>query len=648
MNYYNIAVPKPLQQPLTYCSPQVIKAGRFVEVPLLSKKITGLVLSQVKDKPDFESKEILKVFNDIPPLDPIRMEWINWLSQYYFYPIGMVASSCFTSPPSDKQRKKQSSLNPSDTPTTTSKLQLNKEQLRCVSEIKKISTFKVHLLHGVTGSGKTEVYLDLMENIIQQNKSVLFLLPEISLTPQLFQRVSARFPDQTALIHSGISPSKKQMSWTQAIEGKKKILMGARSALFCPIPNLSLIIVDEEHESHFKQEEKLKYHARDSAIMLGHKYNIPVVLGSATPSLETWHNVQIKRYQYHQLKKRVKGYPMPQMNIMDLKKQKNKELPFWLSEELFQALQNALKKKEQSALFLNRRGQSSLSLCSYCGSHLKCPHCDISLVLHSNKYLVCHYCNYSINSLQAECHPSQDIMHIGVGTESVFEGIKKLFPKANVQLADSDHIHSVSQFQSIVEQMLKGKTDILIGTQMIAKGLDFPKLNLVGFILADLALHTQDFRSTEKCFQLIAQMGGRAGRHSINPGKVIIQTYNPDHPAIQTGSRLEFEKMASHELKFRKQLNYPPFTRLALIQTSSSKKAQSLAIAKKIHTNLSIAIQTKNIQCLGPAPAPIFKLRSKYRYHILLKSSSAGDLHKVCESIWQKPSSTWQINRDPV
>ena len=238
-------------------------------------------------------------------------------------------------------------------------------------------------------------------------------------------------------------------------------------------------------------------------------------------------------------------------------------------------------------------------------------------------------------------------MHIGVGTESVLTEIQKLFPKANIQLADSDHIHSASQFQSVVEQMLKGKTDILIGTQMIAKGLDFPKLNLVGFILIDLALYTQDFRSTEKCFQLIAQMGGRAGRHSINPGKVIIQTYSPDHSAIQTGARLEFEKMATHELKFRKQLHYPPFTRLALIQTSSSTKAQSLSIATEIRKNLT-ATQTKNVQCLGPAPAPIFKLRSKYRYHILLKSSSVGDLHKVCESIWKKPSTTWQINRDPI
>ncbi len=650
MNYYNIAVPKPLLQSLTYHSPLCIEVGRFVEVPLLSGKAIGLVLSQNKKKPNFESKEISQVFNEIPPLDSIRMEWLNWLSHYYFYPLGLVASSCFVPHPPQKKRKSQPSQpKQSHIPLVDKRLQLNKEQYKCATDIKKISTFKVHLLHGVTGSGKTEVYLDLMKNVIQKNKSVLFLLPEISLTPQLFQRVSSRFPDQTALIHSAMSTRKRQMEWTQVVEGKKRILMGARSALFCPIPNLSLIIVDEEHENHFKQEEKLKYHARDAAIMLGHKYNIPVVLGSATPSLETWQKVQTGKYQYHQLKKRFNDHPMPHMKIVDLKKQKNKKLPFWLSEELFQELQNSLKKGEQSALFLNRRGQSSLSLCSYCGSHLKCPHCDISLVLHSNKYLVCHYCNYSINTRQAECHPSHDIIHIGVGTETVFTEIKKIFPKANVQLADSDHIHSSNQFQSIVEQMITGNTDILVGTQMIAKGLDFPKLNLVGFILADLALHTQDFRSTEKCFQLIAQMGGRAGRHSINPGKVIIQTYNPDHYAIQKGAHLEFEKMAAHELKFRKQMHYPPFTRLALIQTSSSKKEESLSIAKDIRKSILKTIRiTKDVQCLGPAPAPIFKLRSKYRYRILLKSPSAGDLHKVCESIEQKPSTKWQINRDPM
>ena len=647
MNYYKIAVSKPFLHPLTYHSPLSIEKGRFVEVPLLSGKTTGLVLLQIKKKPDFKSKEILKVFNDFPPLDPIRMEWLNWLAQYYFYPLGLVAVSCFL--PSAVQKKRKSQPTEVHTLLDAQDLQLNEEQSKCAFEIKKTAGFKVHLLHGVTGSGKTEVYLDLIKNVIQKNNSVLFLLPEISLTPQLFQRVSSRFPNQTALIHSAMSPRKKQTEWTQVIERKKKILMGARSALFCPLPNLSLIIVDEEHENHFKQEEKLKYHARDAAIMLGHKYNIPVVLGSATPSLETWQKAQTGRYQYHQLKNRFNDYPMPQMIIVDLKKQKNKELPFWLSEELFQELKNSLKKKEQSALFLNRRGQSPLSLCSHCGSHLKCPHCDISLVLHSNKYLVCHYCSYSINILQAECHPPHDILHIGVGTETVFTEIKKLFPKANVQLADSDHIHSASQFQSIVEKMTKGNTNILIGTQMIAKGLDFPKLNLVGFILADLALHTQDFRATEKCFQLIAQMGGRAGRHSRHPGKVIIQTYNPDHPAIQRGASLEFEKMADHELKFRKQMHYPPFTRLAVIQTSVAHKDQSLSLAKTLHKNILKTIQiTKNVQCLGPAPAPIFKLRSKYRYRILLKSPSAGDLHTVCESIAQKISIKWQINRDPM
>ena len=643
MNYYKIALPKPLYQPLIYHSPEVIERGRFVLVPLLSGKTTGLVLSQVKKKPDFKSKEILKVFKDIPLLDSVRMEWLVWMSKYYFYPLGLVANSCFMPPLSEKQRKKQS-YTPLPKPSDK-KIQLNEEQLKCASDIKKTSSFKVHLLYGVTGSGKTEVYLDLMKTVIQKNKSVLFLLPEISLTPQLFQRVSAVFPE-TALIHSSLSPRKKQIEWNQAVTGKKRILMGARSALFCPLPNLSLIIVDEEHESHFKQEEKLKYHARDSAIMLGHKYNIPVILGSATPSLETWHKFKTGKYQYHQLTKRFKGFPMPQVKIVDLKKQENKKLPFWLSEELFQELKNSLQKKEQSALFLNRRGQSSLSLCSFCGSPVKCPHCDISLVLHSNKYLVCHYCNYSSSMPQAKCHPSKEIIHRGVGTESVFSEIKKLFPEASVQLADSDHIHSSRQFQTLVEQMLKGKTDILVGTQMIAKGLDFPKLNLVGFILADMALYAQDFRSTEKCFQLITQMSGRAGRH--NTGKVIIQTYSPDHHAIQKGSRMEFEKMAVQELKFRKQMHYPPFTRLALIQTSSPKKDKSLSLAKEIHKNILTAIQKKKVQCLGPAPAPVFKLRSKYRYRILLKAAHSEDLQKTCESIAQKPGVNWQINRDPM
>ena len=355
-------------------------------------------------------------------LDKVRIQWIQWMAQYYFYPIGQVLALCL--PP--KQPKnivdEKSSCLPSSFSLTT-------DQMRCVKHIQKNSQFKVHVLYGVTGSGKTEVYLKLIHDVIKKNKTALVLVPEISLTSQLFSRFSLKFPNQVALLHSGLTSKQKFSEWQGILTGKKKVLLGARSALFCPLPRLSIIIVDEEHEAHFKQEEKLKYHARDVSIMLAKMYNIPVVLGSATPSLETWFHIQKGKYQCHQLPQRFQNRPMPQIQVIDLKKEnkrrkklKNKNLPFWLSESLFLVIQETLDKKKQVALFLNRRGQSTLSLCVKCGKPQTCIHCDVSLTRHSDRYLVCHYCHYSIGVDVSSCEvcKSQEVWHVGVGTEGVF------------------------------------------------------------------------------------------------------------------------------------------------------------------------------------------------------------------------------------
>ncbi len=653
MKYYDIAVFAPLYQSLTYRSNKTLKEGQFVEIPLASKKTTGLVLSPSRplehQNSQFEIKEIIKVYEDIPYLDPVRLQWLRWMSQYYFYPIGLVASLFY--PPSIPKRKSPEKdvekLSPSK------KIILNSEQKECVSQIQKSKDFQVHLIHGVTGSGKTEVYFELMDQVIKKNKKVLFLVPEISLTPQLFQRVSERFPDQTSLIHSGIQSNKRYQEWYGVVQGSRKILIGARSALFCPVSDLGLIILDEEHETHFKQEEKFKYHARNAAIMLANMYNIPIVLGSATPSLEVWHQAQKGIYHYYQIKKRFKNLPLPSVQVVQLKKDKEKKnsLPFWLSEELFESIKKTLNQKSQVALFLNRRGQSSLTLCSLCGSSLKCPHCDISLVLHFNHYLVCHYCNYSVSARKAQCCSGSEITHLGVGTESVSSEMKKLFPKARIQVVDSDHVQTPRQFTSFVQDMTHQKIDILVGTQMIAKGFNFPHLKLVGLILADLALHAQDFRAAERCFQLITQMSGRAGRFSS--GQVIVQSYNPQHYAIQMGASYNFKGMADKELKYRKELGYPPFTRLVLVQVTSLKQDRALKVAQSLYEGLAPFTQmTKSLKCLGPAPAPIFKLRSRYRYHILLKSPSSQNLDKICKWILEfktpLPSVRIQINKDPI
>ena len=642
MNYYNIAVQAPLKYPLTYQSTRSLKPGQFVTAPLGSRKVKGVVLSQTSP-PQFKVKSISQSEENIPCLDQPRLKWLEWMSSYYFYPIGQTASLLF--PPKKPKKQKATAL-----AQNASFLILNSDQEKCVRDIQKIKTFKVHLLYGVTGSGKTEVYLQLIKEQLEKGKSSLVLVPEISLTPQLFSRFESRFPGQIALIHSGMG-AEKSMDWHLLCQGKKKILLGARSALFCPLPDLSLIIVDEEHEAHFKQDEKLKYHGRDSAIMLARFYNIPIVLGSATPSLETWSKAQSGKYRLNQLKNRFKNAPMPHVSVIDLKKEKKKEgLPFWLSQTLFKEITQTLKNKEQTALFINRRGQASISLCAFCGVNQKCPNCDISLILHFDKYLVCHYCNYSIQVDQAVCSVCRKNKwnHLGVGTQSVYDEIKKLFPKAKLQLADSDHVSTSKQFAHLVQNMTQKKIDILIGTQMIAKGLDFPKLNLVGFILADLSLYYQDFRATERCFQLLTQMAGRSGRHSCKPGQVMIQTYNPDHHVIQNASRMEFAQMAQRELKDRKRMDYPPYSRLTLIRVSSLDKTKARTVSDKIAECLKK--YNKGV-CLGPAPASIFKLRSKYRYHILIKSKTAHTMHDMCCRVMEVQSVSGvqvHLNRDPV
>ena len=646
MNYYKIAVSAPLMEPLVYQSKDPIELGSFVQVPLGKRTVQGLLLANSR-RPKFTVKDIIKK-EDAALLSTHRIKWLSWISKYYCYPIGLTASLCYLKKP---KIKKSPVID--EKKISRKSIALTENQKKCVLDIQKFLKFKVHLLYGVTGSGKTQVYLKLIEDKIKKNQGVLVLVPEIGLTSQLFQRISQVFPGDAAVIHSGLSLRQKKIEWESVVSGRKKILLGARSALFCPIHDLSLIILDEEHETHFKQEDKLRYHGRDSALRLAQIYDIPIVLGSATPSLESWARADANQYMLHKMKNRFHNQSLPKFHIIDLKKEtKNLERPFWLSEFLYKSIKDTLTQKKQSALFLNRRGQTSLSLCGVCGNNFNCPHCDISLTLHSDQYLVCHYCNYFIGEEQAAC-PScgkKEWLHLGIGTQTVYSDIKRLFPQARVRLADSDHIHSSTEFKDLVQDMEKGCVDILIGTQMIAKGLDFPNLDLMGIVMADAALYGQDFRAIERSYQMITQVGGRSGRHS-GAGHVVVQTYNPDHYIFSMAATGGFEKMAARELYHRKKLKYPPYTRLALIRVSSTTKALAHKEAKKIEKQCKKLFEDHKVQCLGPAPAVVFKLKSKYRYHLLLKSRNSKWIQELCESILAFKTSgkvQVQINKDPV
>jgi primosomal protein N' (replication factor Y) len=460
-------------------------------------------------------------------------------------------------------------------------------------------------------------------------------VPEISLTPQLIHRFSKRFGDKIAVIHSHLTEREKTDQWWSIVDDQKQILIGARSALFCPLERLGLIIVDEEHEPSFKQDEKLKYHGRDAAIMLAKLSKCPIILGSATPSLETWQNALAGRYKLHRLRQRVKERPLPEVRLIDLKDAPKCPDTHWLSVALKLEIDKTLERGKQVALFLNRRGTAPVVICQSCGKVCECPNCDMSLTLHRNTDLICHYCNYHENytTLCKQCG-DRKVLPSGLGTEQVETDLKRMYPGITVTRADRDEIQNRADLEELLTNMESGKIQILVGTQMIAKGLDFPLLETVGFVFADVGFALPDFRSTERSFQLVTQMSGRAGRHASLPeerGRVLIQTLNPTHPALQFVSDEAYPEFAEAELRSREELGFPPYGRLAQLRISAITLRECSEGAEVIRTRLK-ALREKSayqgIEILGPAPAPIEKLRGRFRYQALIKGPDSRLLHQ--------------------
>ncbi|XGC80751.1 primosomal protein N' [Bdellovibrio bacteriovorus] len=641
---WRVAVDAPLPEALTYSYSGPLERGQLVNVPLGKRKVKGLVLGPADKAPEFEVKSIESLDDEYAALPDAFVKWLEWLSQYYLHPIGQVVQSAF--PPLKKTDKQRASKRPPVIPQLESDtfLDLTDEQRTCFESISKHTNFSTHLLFGVTGSGKTEVYLRLLEKVLSEGKRGLVLVPEISLTPQLIQRFARRFGDKIAALHSQLTDRERTNQWWDIVEGRKSILIGARSALFCPIKDLGLIIVDEEHEPSFKQDEKLKYNGRDAAVVMGKLMNCPVVLGSATPSLETWKNAVEGKYHLHTLKKRVANRSLPEIEVIDLRKlkadddeqkkivQKYSHLPFWLSPDLYERMHEVLDQGDQAALFLNRRGVAQMVVCPSCGHTRECPNCDISLTLHAHSHLVCHYCDYHENfkTKCPDCSEGQ-LEAIGLGTELLETDLTRLFPGKKIARADRDEIQSRGDLEELISQMETGEIDILVGTQMIAKGLDFPKLKLVGLVLADVGFNLPDFRATERSFQLITQMSGRSGRHvkeGENPGRVIIQTFNAEHDSITFARNHDYEGFAKHELEMRAQLHYPPVGRLVSfrIQGTHLGKVEETAglLARRAHALKAQFPQYSSIEVLGPAEAPLSKLRGQFRYHLLVKSTQGN------------------------
>ena len=526
----------------------------------------------------------------------------------------------------------------------TSNLELNEEQVLALKQITEAldspGSARPILLHGVTGSGKTEIYLQAIPATLTRGRSAIVLVPEISLTPQTVERFKGRFAeaqDAVAVLHSHLSEGERHDEWHKIHSGRARIVIGARSAVFAPLKNLGLIIVDEEHETTYKQEEAPRYHARDVAVVRAKIDKCVAVLGSATPSLESYYNATIGKYRLATLTQRVDDRQMPLMRIVDLRQERRKERAIAiLSEKLRGAIADRLEKREQTILFLNRRGFSTSLLCSNCGEARNCPNCSVALTFHRHvARLSCHLCGHTA-AVPKKCPAcgKDALIYAGFGTEKVESTVAHIFPNATVRRMDADSMTRKQAYRDTLLNFRAGKIDILVGTQMIAKGLHFPNVTLVGIINADLALHLPGFRAGERTFQLLTQVAGRAGRGET-PGEVFVQTYTPFSPSIQFARHHDFAGYFQQELEFREHCDFPPFKHAILITVRSAHEARAKFSAETLARRLKEALGPEFI--LGDAaPAPLEKLQGQFRFHILMRGEAIVRLSRLVRETLDK------------
>lgn len=512
------------------------------------------------------------------------------------------------------------------------KKELTDDQRRVVDEVLANTGYYPYLLFGVTGSGKTEVYMELIEDALNKGKTSIVLVPEISLTPQMVLRFQKRFGDNIAAIHSALSDGEKYDEWRRIVSGEAKIVIGARSAIFAPLNNIGMIIIDEEHSDSYKQDDSNpRYNAKDIALLRGKYHNCPVIMGSATPSLEVFARAKKGVFKLLELPNRINGKSLPHINIVDMNEMISKTKGHF-SPVLLEAISARLLKNEQIILLLNRRGYSSFVTCKNCGYTFKCPNCDITLTYHkSSRTLRCHYCGYGTKVYDTcpECH-EKSINDLGVGTEKVEEELNKLFPESQILRMDFDTTSRKGMHEKMIKAFKNHEYDILLGTQIVSKGLDFDNVTLVGVINADTSLNIPDFRSSETTFSLLAQVAGRAGR-SDKEGEVIIQTFNPEHYAIQYTKKHDYLGFYNREMSIRRELKYPPYYYICYVKISGKDNKyiyeESLKITKLFHNKLT------NMIILGPSPCTIFKLNNIYRYGIILKYKKDEDLREVLNKV---------------
>jgi len=531
---------------------------------------------------------------------------------------------------------------------------LNNEQASAVAQINASDGFQSFLLHGVTGSGKTEVYLGAINHQLERGKQVLMLVPEIGLTPQLVERVRRRVQAPVLLLHSALTDSERSNAWLQAAKGEPAVVLGTRSAVFTPLPSLGLVIVDEEHDSSFKQQEGFRYHARDLAVMRANRNKVPIVLGSATPSLESMLNVRNGNYLLLRLSQRAGNAAMPEVNLVD---QRTHALNDGLSPPMIAAIKDRLAKSEQSLLFLNRRGYAPVIMCRACGWTQSCPRCDAHMIVHQHKNLLrCHHCG-SETPLPQRCPgcDAEDLKPIGEGTERVEKALQRLFPDARIDRVDRDTTARKGSLEQKLDDIREGKVDIIIGTQMLSKGHDFPNITLVGVLNADQGLYGADFRGPEHLIQQVMQVSGRAGR-ADRSGEVLIQTWHPDHAAFKALVNHDYDMFVDAALQERQQAGFPPYTYFALLRAEATERGRALQFLDRVRRlGAPVAEKNNSLELFDALNAPMEKRAGRYRAQLLLKSTTRPALHN-CLSAWlplieelqEARKVRWSLDVDPI
>ncbi|MBN2058077.1 MAG: primosomal protein N' [Candidatus Saganbacteria bacterium] len=611
-----------------------LKIGHQVVVPFGRRKEVGYVVGFVDQAEVPRVKDILKLNRSEPLFSEQQVALAKWLARHYcsFF---VSALNLVIAPGTGKKEririgKVREQRAESRKQSQETALEPTQEQAVAINAIKAAvneGVAQTFLLFGVTGSGKTEVYMQAIETVLAKGKSSIVLVPEISLTPQLVQRFSARFGDSIAALHSHLTIKERKEAWQRISSGEAKIILGARSAVFAPAPEIGLIVLDEEFENSYKQDQSPRYHAREVATFLAKQHQAVLVLGSATPSIETYYRAEQGEYAKLVLSKRIDDRPLPPVEIVDLRQAGGRVL----SSALRQALVETVAKGQQAILFLNRRGYFTFAMCRACGQSVECPNCAIALTYHSSEQkLVCNRCGHSQlpPSSCPRCN-SSSLVYLGTGTQRIEKEVADILPQARLLRFDRDSVAQRGSHERIFATFAAGKADVLIGTQMVAKGLDVANVTLVGVVSADTALQLPDFRSAEHTFQLLAQVAGRAGRHHL-PGRVIIQSYTPEHYAIQAAVKHDYLGFYLQEIESRRDLNYPPFSSLISLMIASKDHG----LAEKAAAGIGQALKQRLPEgILGPALAFIPRLRGETRFQVLLKGREPEVLRQALKDV---------------